>query len=889
MLNKIKKLWGLIITISTATFIFTSAINATLTDDDNYNFKTKSNAITKQLSLKLGETFNDIIDKHVQTDKAWDSFSQTINDLKKNDDIITIKTIFSRINEINEKKEYYKSYIALLSATFAQKVQKETNNSIDLKQFSNVFFLAKPSKSYTFSLKEKTPSDEFSKHLRSLKTALIEVFGLVGQHDIYTTEADEPFQQKLLDNLTKIFKAKIAQSGQEAEEHDTVPKADDEDIQFSTSGDMTQASGHRPASQPATQPSSGHTTPTIAANPAADKKPSAPTTQASEQKEKDAERPKVYFNQLIGIESIIEDVEQIVALIQGGDENAEMLGITPPRGILLDGPPGTGKTMLAQAIATESGVRFIEVDASTIMGQFVGSGPTKVAEIFQDAKKKAPCILFLDEIDAIGYSRESTKSSAEHQKTVVALLTAINEVNLNKLPIFILGATNYAANLDPALVRPGRFDRKITLDYLDATGRLKMLQFIRSKIKAYEDISDDFLRKIADDNQTHNYIAAELKNMFNQASVLFSNDMRKQAKKVPINKETRIPEKYLQEAFEVVKREHKGKAKAQVIQISRIDKPVNLAKSMLIELTSLHDCSTITNKLSSFLEETIKKDRRLPYSPEEKAGIASLVEQTEKMLDYVEDSCMIGEITVNIKLIDGAPSSQPGQFTLFGKTISITFAKKSASNKGKSEGNTRRKKNRSGKKSAYRKMLDQQRRAQFVMGKAQQQAHQKDTQLLNQTLQAILAQSGNKQTTVLLPVEEVERQLFVNIKSSSGKAAELLRAIVHQDGVIAGLLSTAGYSADDKLILKGLSHDINEILQYMEAVTTKVKTRRYVITAINATETTQQVTPDAAKSANENGTALKLGNKVFMITFSTEDPNKGAAEALAILKLKARQ
>ena len=170
----------------------------------------------------------------------------------------------------------------------------------------------------------------------------------------------------------------------------------------------------------------------------------------------------VKFSDVIGQDEVIEDLRFIVDLMKD-PKKGEAIGAKVPKGLLLQGPPGTGKTLLAKAIAGEAGVPFIEQSGSAFIEMYVGMGARRVRDLFELARKNAPCVIFIDEIDAVGIARDSAKSSSEHEQTINALLEQMDGFE-SRSGIFVIAATNRADKLDEALVRPGRFDRQVTVN-----------------------------------------------------------------------------------------------------------------------------------------------------------------------------------------------------------------------------------------------------------------------------------------------------------------------------------------------------------------------------------------------------------------------------------------
>lgn len=208
------------------------------------------------------------------------------------------------------------------------------------------------------------------------------------------------------------------------------------------------------------------------------------------------------------------DIEEIIELLKNPGDAAE-LGARLPRGALFDGPPGTGKTLLAKALAKEAGVSFISIDASSLSALFVGMGAIKVRGIFKKARKMAPCIVFIDEIDAAGGRRNTGSDSGSNEKanTLNAILTELDGFD-DRTGIFVVGATNRADTLDPALMRPGRMDRRITMTNPDIAGREEIL-IVKCKDKPLA--ADVDLKAIA--GSTYGMSGAQLENLVNEAAL----------------------------------------------------------------------------------------------------------------------------------------------------------------------------------------------------------------------------------------------------------------------------------------------------------------------------------------------------------------------------------
>ena len=197
---------------------------------------------------------------------------------------------------------------------------------------------------------------------------------------------------------------------------------------------------------------------------------------------------KVTFNDVAGIEEAKEEVEEIIDYLKD-PERFHKLGGKIPKGVLMVGPPGTGKTLLARAIAGEADVPFYNISGSDFVEMFVGVGASRVRDMFEQGKKNAPCIIFIDEIDAVGRSRFSGIGGGhdEREQTLNALLVEMDGFEGNS-GVIVISATNRPDVLDPALLRPGRFDRQITVDLPDVKGRLGILNVHIKKIKISDNV-----------------------------------------------------------------------------------------------------------------------------------------------------------------------------------------------------------------------------------------------------------------------------------------------------------------------------------------------------------------------------------------------------------------
>lgn len=241
--------------------------------------------------------------------------------------------------------------------------------------------------------------------------------------------------------------------------------------------------------------------------------------------------PKMTFKDVAGLDEEKEDMEEIVDFLKS-PEKYNTLGARIPKGVLLEGPPGTGKTLLAKAVAGEAGVPFFSISGSDFVEMFVGVGASRVRDLFEDAKKNAPCIVFIDEIDAVARKRGSGLGGGhdEREQTLNQLLVEMDGFGTNE-GIIVLAATNRVDILDPAILRPGRFDRKVLVGRPDVKGREEILKVhVRNK-----PLSDDVdLHEIA--RTTAGFAGADLENLMNEAAICAAKQDRAFIKKEDVDK-----------------------------------------------------------------------------------------------------------------------------------------------------------------------------------------------------------------------------------------------------------------------------------------------------------------------------------------------------------------
>lgn len=243
----------------------------------------------------------------------------------------------------------------------------------------------------------------------------------------------------------------------------------------------------------------------------------------------------IHFDDVAGEDEAKESLTEIVDYLHNPEKYTEV-GASMPKGILLVGPPGTGKTMLAKAVAGEANVPFFSISGSEFVEMFVGMGASKVRDLFRQAKEKAPCIVFIDEIDAIGKKRDGQMGgNDEREQTLNQLLTEMDGFEGNN-GVMILAATNRPESLDPALTRPGRFDRRVPVELPDLKGREAILKVHAKKIKVSDDVNFHTIARMASGAS-----GAELANIINEAALRTVRDGR-----------TIVNQSDLEESIEVV-------------------------------------------------------------------------------------------------------------------------------------------------------------------------------------------------------------------------------------------------------------------------------------------------------------------------------------------------
>ncbi len=231
----------------------------------------------------------------------------------------------------------------------------------------------------------------------------------------------------------------------------------------------------------------------------------------------EGESTKTMFADVAGVDEAKQELQEIVQFLKTPEKYTK-IGAKIPKGVLLVGPPGTGKTLLAKAVAGEAGVPFFSISGSEFVELFVGVGSSRVRDLFEQAKKQSPCIIFIDELDAIGKARSSGGmygGNDEREQTLNQLLTEMDGFGVDGTTVIVLAATNRPETLDQALLRPGRFDRQVLVDRPDKSGRLAILKIHAAKVTLDKSVD---LETIA--TRTSGFAGADLANLVNEAALL---------------------------------------------------------------------------------------------------------------------------------------------------------------------------------------------------------------------------------------------------------------------------------------------------------------------------------------------------------------------------------
>ncbi len=245
------------------------------------------------------------------------------------------------------------------------------------------------------------------------------------------------------------------------------------------------------------------------------------------------EESRVTFEDVAGVDEAKDELTEIVDFLKTPERYTD-IGARIPKGVLLVGPPGTGKTLLSKAVAGEASVPFFIISGSEFVELFVGAGAARVRDLFEQAKQKAPCIIFIDELDAIGKSRSGSMGvvggNDEREQTLNQLLTEMDGFASTDKPVIVLAATNQPEVLDAALLRPGRFDRQVLVDRPDLSGRKTILEIYTKKVKLADEVDIDRIAQA-----TSGFAGADLANMVNEAALLAARSKRKSVEQQDLN------------------------------------------------------------------------------------------------------------------------------------------------------------------------------------------------------------------------------------------------------------------------------------------------------------------------------------------------------------------
>jgi len=254
--------------------------------------------------------------------------------------------------------------------------------------------------------------------------------------------------------------------------------------------------------------------------------------------------PEITYEDIGGLSEEVKKVRELVELPLKRPEIFSRLGIAPPKGVLLFGPPGTGKTLLARAVANETEANFVVINGPEIMSKFYGESEKKIREVFEEAEKNAPSIVFIDEIDAIAPKRED--ASGEVEKRVVSQLLTMMDGLQSRGRVVVIGATNRPNAVDPALRRPGRFDREVEINVPDKDGRLQVLKIHTRNMPLTEDFDpkkkNNYLEVLA--SKTHGFVGADLESLAKEAAMIV---LRRNIHKFNLEDDEEIPQDVLKQ------------------------------------------------------------------------------------------------------------------------------------------------------------------------------------------------------------------------------------------------------------------------------------------------------------------------------------------------------
>ena len=317
--------------------------------------------------------------------------------------------------------------------------------------------------------------------------------------------------------------------------------------------------------------------------------------QAVELKEEEGLSLGINYEDIGGLSDEIKKVREMIELPLKHPEVFEKLGIEPPKGVLLHGAPGTGKTLLAKAVASETNSHFILINGPEVISKFYGESEANLRKKFEEAEKNAPSIIFFDEIDAIATKREETKGDVE--KRVVAQLLGLMDGLKNRGKVIVIAATNMPNSLDPALRRPGRFDREIEIGVPDKEGRLEILKIHSRNMPLSKDVS---LKEIA--KVTHGFVGADLNSLAKEAAMIVLRRILPDLKKQDLEEGEPIPKEIL-EKLQVTQKDFIGSLK--VVRPSAMREV--LVETPDVNWSDIGGMAEIKNKLKEAVEWPLKK------------------------------------------------------------------------------------------------------------------------------------------------------------------------------------------------------------------------------------------------------------------------------------------
>lgn len=365
-----------------------------------------------------------------------------------------------------------------------------------------------------------------------------------------------------------------------------------------------------------------------------------------------AQDTKITFEDVAGLDEEKFELMEIVDFLKDPDRYTK-LGAKIPRGVLLDGKPGTGKTLLAKAVAGEAGVPFIAASGSEFVNKFAGTGADNIRKLFEKAKQKVPCIIFIDELDAIGGRRqeEDCGGTSERNQTIDQLLTELDGFQARD-NIIIFAATNHPDLLDPALIRPGRFDRIIHVGLPDVLGRKAILEIHSKNKPLFEDVNLDYIAK-----NTAGFSGAQLENLLNEAAIHAARNQHTAISNEDVNEAFRKITIGLKKSYIMSEEEKKAIASYEVgkaiVSLSMPTQP------------NVKEISIIPHNTTGYIWDDMTEDRH--YGKKELTEKLAVL-----MAGYVSEKIIIGDISTRAsKDIEMATRIATKMVSMYGMDLSI--------------------------------------------------------------------------------------------------------------------------------------------------------------------------------------------------------------------------